>query len=116
MSAELKPCPGVDTRADDYCAWKTEWDKGHPYAPAEGDAFDAGYRAAWTRASGMQGMEAPGVPDASEVRRVLGYLQSDETEIRAAKDHLIWADTMARASDLIRTLAAATSPNEGGSA
>lgn len=45
-------------------------------------------------------------PEACDVQRVLGYLRTDETQIRAAKVNAAWADTMARATDLIRQLAA----------
>lgn len=46
----VSACPGIDTRAEDYCAWRDEWNKGHAYPPADGDAFDAGFRYAWKRA------------------------------------------------------------------
>jgi hypothetical protein len=42
--------------------------------------------------------------ESSDVERVLGYLRTDEAEIRATKTNLVWADTMARAADLIRAL------------
>jgi hypothetical protein len=42
--------------------------------------------------------------DREDVERVLGYLRNDEAEIRSTKANVVWADTMARATDLIRQL------------
>ena len=50
-----------------------------------------------------------GVPESDDVQRVLGYLSEGSAQIRADKSNVVWADTMARASDLIRQLAAAPS-------
>jgi hypothetical protein len=44
-----KPCPGVDTRAEDFCSWLDGWNATHSYPPAIGDAWDAAYRSAWAR-------------------------------------------------------------------
>jgi sugar lactone lactonase YvrE len=46
-----------------------------------------------------------GMPDAADVQRVLDYLSKGEAEIRAAKSNVTWADTMVRATVLIRRLA-----------
>lgn len=39
--------PGIDTRAEHFCAWLDDWNKTHSYRPDIGDAFDAAFRAAW---------------------------------------------------------------------
>jgi hypothetical protein len=59
-------------------------------------------------------------PDVCDVDRVLDYLHEDEAAIRASKINFVWANTMARATALIRVLASrkdspssdTTSPNE----
>lgn len=58
------------------------------------------------RALSARPADTPPAPDEAEVQRVLGYLRGSEAEVRAGKEQIVWADTMARAADLIRNLAA----------
>lgn len=78
----VPPCPGVDTRAEDYCAWKAEWDKTHPYAPAEGDAFDAGYRFAWKRARGVKASDGPWLLFGAEAQQLIADFESVSVEAK----------------------------------